>query len=1033
MKKIALFLAIVLCLSAMTGFVALADETIPVSFEVLKEQPERTTGKDCYEVTSNGSFEIMQTETMPYGWGWTSPLSAKNTYYGTEVVSQSTDAHTGEYAVHVHPTENANYCDTLGGGTIIPGQVYEFSIWMKRLTESGNASVQLIFTGKKEGVEQSYARGSMSMNDIKVSDGWTKKCIRFTAPDYSNYVTVSLRFSGAGSEVLWDDGHLLCITDEMPTPDMAAEKPAIKTLDVPNADFEQGTPGTKEVPGWELTGPAVLTDKYAHSGNYALDLTNTGGSQDSEAIITLTGFEKGATYQVSAWVLTPGEASCDMGFWMSYSAKDFYDWNDVTSQLGQEKPRWSMRKNLSWMKYVAEFTPPDDCQSILLDLRHRQSPGEVYLDDLEVYMVKAPYALKPETDEVFYYTEWEKGVFTGAPYVMEDPVNSKAEVSMLTPDGKEIHKESFSDLTNGVRYEFRTEWMENKGEKYFIRLKVYDPKGTEIQSQDLPVYRFDHPTYLGSDGVFRKDGKEVTFTFGPGVTMPVLAQNPEKGGMTVVQLIGDDSGLSLREKMDKAYEQGLYVIVNLYSGSMAAGHPDQIASTKRTVENLKDHPALFAWKVQDEPYQKRVPDEQMELAYASIRNIDPHHPVYIADSVPGGFSWLFRYCDILDIDSYAGSDPDAGRMITDVFDIAMEASKGRKPFSLVEQFFTNLGYRPTVDEMRHLAYQAFLSGGSGLTFHTLGVEGSDPDTSAQITRPIWTELVENWAKWERDFMYGCFVTGEYKFVNYQKTNDILWATFTDGTDIYAICLNRAKSSSNSVVIPLSDGMNTFSVAGYSARAMTGEAKRITGEGTLSLDLAPMEAVVWKVTPYNTLGTSHLKVSKYRDLLSYPWAYNAVATLEAKGIVNSVSDNWYGPGKKITRGDYAMFLVRTLGLTGGTGENFADVKPDAEYAKELAIGKAAGIINGIGDNKFNPEAEITRQDMMTMTSRALALTGSADLSAFSDAGAIADYAAPHVAAMVADGLIKGNADGTINPLGNTTRAEAAVIMQRLSSK
>ena len=62
-----------------------------------------------------------------------------------------------------------------------------------------------------------------------------------------------------------------------------------------------------------------------------------------------------------------------------------------------------------------------------------------------------------------------------------------------------------------------------------------------------------------------------------------------------------------------------------------------------------------------------------------------------------------------------------------------------------------------------------------------------------------------------------------------------------------------------------------------------------------------------------------------------------------------------------------------------------------------------------------------------------IAGSADLSAFADSGIIADYASGHVSAMVAEGLVKGNADGTINPLGNTTRAEAAVIMQRILNK
>jgi len=62
-----------------------------------------------------------------------------------------------------------------------------------------------------------------------------------------------------------------------------------------------------------------------------------------------------------------------------------------------------------------------------------------------------------------------------------------------------------------------------------------------------------------------------------------------------------------------------------------------------------------------------------------------------------------------------------------------------------------------------------------------------------------------------------------------------------------------------------------------------------------------------------------------------------------------------------------------------------------------------------------------------------LTGDVDLSVFSDGTNVSDYALPHVKAMIAEGLVKGNADGTLNPLGNTTRAEAAVIMKRILDK
>ncbi|MBE7063367.1 MAG: S-layer homology domain-containing protein, partial [Ruminococcaceae bacterium] len=167
---------------------------------------------------------------------------------------------------------------------------------------------------------------------------------------------------------------------------------------------------------------------------------------------------------------------------------------------------------------------------------------------------------------------------------------------------------------------------------------------------------------------------------------------------------------------------------------------------------------------------------------------------------------------------------------------------------------------------------------------------------------------------------------------------------------------------------------------------------------------------------------------------YGWAREAIDSLYKEGIVNSQSPVSYAPGKNITRGDFAMFLVRTLGLTADAVDNFADVSPTAEYAGELAVGRALGVLNGIGENRYNPEAQITRQEMMTIISRALKLSAEGtEISAYPDANLIADYAVEHVKAMIASGLVKGNADGTINPLGNTTRAEAAVVMQRLCER
>ncbi len=1029
MKKIALFLALVLSVSFMVPFIATAEEGYDVTYEMLAEQPQRTLGKDCYEVVGNGSFEFMDSATALNTWGFTSSKGAKNTFVGGEYANRSTDAHSKEYSMQISVSEEKKYCDMIAGAPVITGQIYEFSVWMKRLEGTSWGHVNILFQGQKKGIPQEqYGRAKITFPEPPMGE-WVKGAVRFTAPKDADQTSLCLCFYGPGT-ILWDDASLLCITNEMPKPEMPDEKPAIKTLSIPNAGFEEEL----EKPEWELFGLGKRTDEYAHSGKYSVALHNEGGSADGIASTIVGGFEKGATYQISAWILTPGETNVDMGFWLSYSSKDYYDYYDTSSQLGMEKPRWTMRTNQNWTKYIAEFTPPEATKSIMIDFRHRLTPGLVYIDDVSVYMVKEPYALTANTDEVFYYTEWETGVLSCTPYVMDDPINSKAEMCLVTPDGTETHKETVSGLTAHFDYTFRTEWLTEKGKQYQVRLKVSDGAGNVIQAQDFPVYRFDRPTYLGADGIFRKNGKEYTYTFGSGATMPLLEKKPEKGGITVVQLYADDSGLSLYDRVTKAYEQGFLCLITLYTGTKSAAHPDRLEYTIKTVETFKDHPGVFGYVVMDEPYQKGIPDEEMMLAYETIRNIDPNHPVYLDDSVPGSYGWLFRYADFVDVDYYGGAGKDSATVIYDLMESCRVASKGRKPFSLMEQAFPQNGYLPSCDEFRHMAYQALFAGAHGYGFHSLGIDSTDGNNTNFMDRPEWTDIAEKWGPWERDFMYKCFVTGEYKFVNFGKNADAMWATYTDGTDLYAIALNQEKAESNKAEIPLFDATGEYVISSYVAKTMTGESKRITGEGgTLSVDLAPWEAVVWKVTPTgNVPSAAHLKDTSFNDIIYYPWAYNAITTLEEKGIVNRVSETWYGPQHNITRGDYAMFLVRTLGLTG-SGENFADVDPAAEYAKELAIGKANGVINGIGDNKFNPEAEITRQDMMTMTSRALKLAGAADLSAFSDASGIADYAQSHVAAMVAEGLIKGNADGTINPRGNTTRAEAAVIMQRIINK
>ncbi len=178
---------------------------------------------------------------------------------------------------------------------------------------------------------------------------------------------------------------------------------------------------------------------------------------------------------------------------------------------------------------------------------------------------------------------------------------------------------------------------------------------------------------------------------------------------------------------------------------------------------------------------------------------------------------------------------------------------------------------------------------------------------------------------------------------------------------------------------------------------------------------------------------------FGDLGSVAWAKGSIEVLASKGILEGTSETEYSPQTNITRADFLCFLVRTLGVDAEVDGNFDDINSDNYYYKEIGIAKAFGITKGTGNNKFSPDAYITRQDMMVLSERVLRMLkkleaqGSAsDLGSFTDKSLVAAYAVNSVASVVKEGLIVGSGN-KVNPLGNTTRAEAAAFLYRVYNK
>lgn len=174
--------------------------------------------------------------------------------------------------------------------------------------------------------------------------------------------------------------------------------------------------------------------------------------------------------------------------------------------------------------------------------------------------------------------------------------------------------------------------------------------------------------------------------------------------------------------------------------------------------------------------------------------------------------------------------------------------------------------------------------------------------------------------------------------------------------------------------------------------------------------------------------------------NYSWAVQYVDSLSSTGVLtgtnNSNGTKSFNPASPITRGDFMLILSRALNLTSSTSTSgFSDVPSGSYYDQAITAAKALGIAKGV-DNKFNPNATITREDAMVLALRAMSVSGtgyvsgdSTTLSGFYDKATVSDYAQDAIAALIKSGIITGD-NNQIHPKENITRAEAAAIIYRI---
>lgn len=179
----------------------------------------------------------------------------------------------------------------------------------------------------------------------------------------------------------------------------------------------------------------------------------------------------------------------------------------------------------------------------------------------------------------------------------------------------------------------------------------------------------------------------------------------------------------------------------------------------------------------------------------------------------------------------------------------------------------------------------------------------------------------------------------------------------------------------------------------------------------------------------------LEVTKsFSDVPSSHWASNVIKELAAKQIVEGTSSTTFAPERSVTRAEFTALLVRALKLTDKGQTTFTDVTSSDWYADAVAIAVKAGIVQGKSVTLFDANAQMTREEMVTLLVRAYefkngksAKTGN---HVFVDDAEISSWAAEFIQTAANLNLVQGRAANTFDPQGISTRAEAAQILFNL---
>ena len=173
---------------------------------------------------------------------------------------------------------------------------------------------------------------------------------------------------------------------------------------------------------------------------------------------------------------------------------------------------------------------------------------------------------------------------------------------------------------------------------------------------------------------------------------------------------------------------------------------------------------------------------------------------------------------------------------------------------------------------------------------------------------------------------------------------------------------------------------------------------------------------------------------YVDVAPGTWYYDAVEYVVSREIMGGVDFETFEPDGVLTRSMLAQILYNFSGSPETQVVTYGDVSVVDWYVSAVSWAKEKGLMTGYSQEWFGAEEALTREELAVILMKYAALGGlepegrEALLSSYADAGQVSSWAREAVSWAVEEGLLSGDGQGQLEPLGTVTRAQFATVMR-----